>query len=659
MAYSYIIVQFLTLPNIDDIISIYESSSGYGLDETFKTERLLPLQTKIPTTYSDDDKYGLVSQEGVSYNNIDIKYTPIGGALTTKPLNTVPLINLGNGTFRFEICSETPVTIHYHDTGELVVWPLGYFTVIGACDSSFNGYVSANYKAALELDYNDTSLFTIVNTNGPVNSGLGTVKITANFHGAVFSAGDVEFATITIKNETVSPDNSVSPNGFEFRVNKKQTSVSPKTMTITTDADNWNITQLPAWLSVSALSGTGSVTISITPVSFSSLAVGEYNATFKVNLNGIDFDIETKLIITDFIINPFYPGKLYFTKEDISLSFESLSSNTYVNLLINISIFSMGTNEEANYTREYNYPLFKKKGKFYVGEIVEGLLEELLSLKDYIPDFKSNYIRKQQKPAEVTIYYTEKNYSDDSVITTGSIEMFKMIKGHRPFMTSNQLCLLTVSQQEITRISPNSVISTSFVYIGKPRVIVKNNNVIIEDFEIEESPDEIIYSYYRFNNNFKPGDLIEIIISKDLETRTQRFLVFKNGLESNFLFFENSNGLIEPYEFTGRRRVLSTLKHTTSSKIINRVGYDKKVFTSNTQGLILNTGQLLKTDHKIILSIIRSGNVWCAFENSDANYIMIDATTTKLTNEDTSNSEEDFDIEFNILEDADASIYPQ
>lgn len=188
--------------------------------------------------------------------------------------------------------------------------------------------------------------------------------------------------------------------------------------------------------------------------------------------------------------------------------------------------------------------------------------------------------------------------------------------------------------------------------------MVKINNKIIEDFEVEDSPDEIIYSYYRFNNNLKPGDLIEIIISKELETRTQRFLVFKNGLESNFLFFENSNGLIEPYEFTGRRRVLSTLKHTTSSKIINRIGYDKKVFTDNTQGLILNTGQLLKTDHKIILSIIRSENVWCAFENADAAYLRIDATTTKLTNQDTNNSEEDFDIEFNILEDTDASIYP-
>jgi hypothetical protein len=64
--------------------------------------------------------------------------------------------------------------------------------------------------------------------------------------------------------------------------------------------------------------------------------------------------------------------------------------------------------------------------------------------------------------------------------------MFKMAKGFKPFMTENQLALLT-AQQEITRITPQSFVGTSFVYFGTPRVIVKKNNAVIDDFEIEEA----------------------------------------------------------------------------------------------------------------------------------------------------------------------------
>jgi hypothetical protein len=41
-----------------------------------------------------------------------------------------------------------------------------------------------------------------------------------------------------------------------------------------------------------------------------------------------------------------------------------------------------------------------------------------------------------------------------------------MAKGFKPFMTENQLALLTVAQQEITRITPQSFVGTSFVYFG-------------------------------------------------------------------------------------------------------------------------------------------------------------------------------------------------
>jgi len=68
------------------------------------------------------------------------------------------------------------------------------------------GFINANYKNAFNLDYNSTGLFTILSTNGAVNSGIGTVEITANFHGAVFTGISNAFVNVTIVNEvTVAP----------------------------------------------------------------------------------------------------------------------------------------------------------------------------------------------------------------------------------------------------------------------------------------------------------------------------------------------------------------------------------------------------------------------------------------------------------------------
>jgi hypothetical protein len=66
------------------------------------------------------------------------------------------------------------------------------------------------------------------------------------------------------------------------------------------------------------------------------------------------------------------------------------------------------------------------------------------------------------------------------------------------------------------------------LYFGTPRVIVKKNNAVIDDFEIEEADaDRVIFSYFRFLDNLKPGDSLEIIVINGLETRSQRYLVFK------------------------------------------------------------------------------------------------------------------------------------
>jgi hypothetical protein len=68
------------------------------------------------------------------------------------------------------------------------------------------GHISTYYKQAFDLDYNASSLFTVVATNGTLYSGLGSVTITANYDNAVFAVSlNNTDAEITFTNHYVAP----------------------------------------------------------------------------------------------------------------------------------------------------------------------------------------------------------------------------------------------------------------------------------------------------------------------------------------------------------------------------------------------------------------------------------------------------------------------
>lgn len=590
MAYSTILIDFIDIPDVDQAISINETTLSIGILEVFKNERYSANQTKLPL------------------------FEPADG-------------------------------IH---------------------PDRFYGFVSEFLKNALNLDYNTSGQFTIVATNGAINTGIGSVLITANFANAVFSKiSNTTSANITITNEAdvpvdPPPTHSVTPLALTFNVVTAVPGAASKPVTITTPSA-WTIADtLPDWLQLSALSGSGNAVVDVTPVDYATMAADDYTTTFNVVIGAETFVVTVNLTVYDFIQNPFLPGKIYFTKELDYLKFSSINISTYIDFAIEIKVFKINTYEPIIYNRTYKFPLFQGKGDFHIGTIVHDLFDEIQELSDFVPDLKTNYYKSQYRPAEITVSFEEKAFG--TVITdlvTIAIPMFKMVKGYRPFTTEGELTLLSVAQQEITRITPQSFVGTSFIYVGTPRIVVKKNTDIIDDFTIPEVVDHVIYSYFRFVNNLKPGDSLEIIIVNGLETRTQRFLVFQNGMVNTYFFFENDNQMLEPYEFSGRRRVNPDFKHITTKKIKNLHVYDSKVKTTIGESFIINTGQLGKADYRMIVALVASPNVWCSFDNPEGPYFKIDSTTTKMTTQDTSTSEEDFAIEFNLLEDANASIYPR
>lgn len=523
-------------------------------------------------------------------------------------------------------------------------------------------YISQNYAAALETDFNVTAAFSIVNVNGTAGTGLGTVTITANYPNAVFTvADDPAFATITINNIVVPPPNGVYPAALTFNVDAQVSGASSKELTIVADSDSWAITNtLPSWLQASAMSGDDSAVIIISPVNYTGMFTGTHYYNLVVTIGADVFDILVTLNVVSNVTTPFKEGNIYFTEAEDYIEFEMDTTNTYIQVDIAITAYNYNTNTPVVYNRTYSLPLFKGKTEFHVGTIVHDLFDSIKELSQIVPSFTSNYFVNQYRPAQVAISFEEKAYGAyTGVLSSGSFPVFKMARGSQPFTTENQLCLLTVAQQEVIRITPGSPIATSFVFFGTPRIIVMKNNKKIDDFEIPEVAGNHIYSYFRFIDDLKPGDSIELIVVNDLETRSQRFLVMPIGLERTFFFFENNNQMLEPFEFTGRRRIGSNISSTKKTVVNKLKTYDTKAFANNLQNMIVNSGQLTKTEHRILTSLCLSTNVWCSLDTPEGPYFKVDAITNKVQNEDTSSTDESMDIEFNILEKANANIYPR
>ena len=657
MANSKIIIDFLQVPEENEVINISESLLGLNLNSVFKNVRSAFGEVVLPE--SSSLHYEMTIDSSADISNVDVEFTPPGGITTRISLSSVFVEDNLDGTFTYKITSSSPVLIVDVTTGDYITWPEGSFS----SSIGYTGYISTNYKTAFDEDYNAALDFTVDAVDGAVGSGLGTVTITANYSNAVFYlVSTTANLTVTIINEVPAvPVNSVTPLVLNFEVVTAIATATPQNITITTTED-WDILDvLPAWIGLSAITGTGSTVVTATPVNYTGLTAGVYNATFDVVIGIETFSITLNLTVFNFLQNPFSPGKLYFSQELDYLKFNSETPGTFIEFNIEIKVFKINTYEPIIYNRPYKFPLFQGKGDFHIGSIVHGLFEEIQELSDFVPNFKNNYSKTQYRPAEITVFFEEKTYGVTVPgLVNSSIPMFKMAKGFKPFTTENQLALLTVAQQEITRITPQSFVATSFVYFGTPRIIVKKNNAIIDDFEIEEADSEkVIFSYFRFLDNLTPGDSLELSVVNGLETRSQRFLVFKNGLESTYFFFENNNGVPEPFELSGRRRISSPIKHITTTKFKKLHSFTSKVKAEISQTMIVNTGQLTKNDHRVLTALIASDKVWCSLDTPEGPYFRVDATTNRTDNQDTSGSEEDFNIEFNILENANASIYPR
>jgi hypothetical protein len=374
------------------------------------------------------------------------------------------------------------------------------------------------------------------------------------------------------------------------------------------------------------------------------------------------------LVVTPFLVHPFNTTDLFFTRELDYILVTSSNTNSYLEITMDIKVFKNRNFELVSYNRVYNLSLLNGKGKFHVGSIIHQLFEDIKALSDVVPSVDINYAAPAYIPAEVTISYEEKgnlwNLALGAVFTSGTIGTFRMVKGWKPYITQNNFSLLCVMQQDTSRITPKSIIIVPFSHFGNPQIIVKRNGIAIDNFIVTTFPsasgsNKVLYNYFRFTNDLKVGDLLEVFIINGTEIRTRKYLVFPEGTDSTYVIFENTNGMLESYELIGRRR--SPIGYVTTKKTVYKELYqkEKKVKVDVNQSLVINTGRSLPGDYKIIDQIIKSDNVWIAFDSPFNKFLQVDATTPKFITEDTFLNDGTLDLDFNILDNSYASIYPE
>lgn len=563
----------------------------------------------------------------------------------------------------------TPMTFNYHQGGSLPesqsLYKFQYAGVIPPIISISTPLIDA----PLTVLHDNFTKHEISFFSGITSLDLGSYNyiIKIGFYGfGVVPDIIVDIPVLLNILEESSTDFEISPSPINFEATVGGSVPVSQALSINT-LESWSVVStIPTWLQLSQFSGTGLTTVLVSVLNYNSLPAGIYTFNVVFSDGTTEVSVVVNLTLKVFLVHPFIPGNLNFTKNLDYLFFTAELTNTYVLVTLDITIYSIENNLETNYIRTYNVPLPNKKGEFHIGSIVHQLLDEIESINQVVPSRNSNYAVTNYKPAKVNVTYEEKQYIEYLTIgdpfTSGTLNNLLFIKGNKPFVTSSQLCILSAQQQNISRVTADSAISISFVHLGIPLIIVKRNNIVIQELELisfDSDGAKIIYTFFRCLNTFSPGDLIEIYVANGTESRVHRFLVHHSGLESTFFWFENDNGVMQPFEFTGRIRPTSGYKHTTASKYSNLFNKNEKVNAENMQSFMINVGPIQLTDNLILDAIIKSKKVWCSFNGLDGDYIRVDCTTGKLPLFDTLKPELTFDLEFNILENSDAVLYPK
>ncbi|MDR6844537.1 hypothetical protein [Flavobacterium granuli] len=501
-------------------------------------------------------------------------------------------------------------------------------------EGGYDGYTSDNYVSAFNSDYNSEDLFSLSSYSGPESEGKGTVIITANYPGALFSVV-LETADVTITitegdDEPIDPEDppptfSFTPVSMAF---VHQQNVPSPTQLITLTGDLWKVkskpnfilgTSSPGVTIVSVTDGTGTYFVaSGSGNAIVGVGLSEYYdsdaiftgvdlaGTFEILKNNVHFGNINYTVsvsrLSDFFETPYTIGQKAFTLDPVFFKFQSENVGTYFQFNALINTYDFFTEELYENLIPQKVVLFKGKSEVNLGRLIHRLMRNF-------PDVNDNL--EQYKFTKLQVTVSEKLFLDDSVVRSGTSADIHFVAGLSRYFENYGFLEFNPK--------PNRVTQKSFAYLnilipaGSFELRTFKNGDLIATVVLPTDATTTLCKKVTFEN-FKQGDVIEYVIDLVGEVNEdapkKAFYIFPNSYYSNMIVWENEFKVQSAIECTGTAVLDPDLEYQSQKVYKNLVEALEHLSTSKEVKMFIDTGWLLFTDIDTIESLMRSKRVW-------------------------------------------------
>lgn len=378
---------------------------------------------------------------------------------------------------------------------------------------------------------------------------------------------------------------------------------------------NFNLSNIPAWLTVDASSGNNSRNITLTTVNSETLAAGNYQATFYVNYDSKSIPVFVELKVTEFV--SIETADYNFCLDKVILKANKMQSDArFLKVIVAIDI--KAADKVVSESPEYLIPYFKDQAETDIGAKVHNyfpIFEKHLFSQD---DAFKNQIVYERANVNLTIQELDVNYN---IILTTNINNIKLFPGHRP-----KYFPLFTSHNLRRKYKENK---TVFSYFSD----LLNANSFSDAAHNPELPNSVQTAMASTENL----DLTRVKNNTQLD-----FLPFPKTINNHVMQWINNNLVPEWFTFSGEYKIQTDFGHVYDNVTIG----GKKYATTELAKLTINTGFMLREEKALLKEVLASPISFIKLEGEVFRCFCI---SQKLTEKDSSERLINFDVEFLIV----------
>jgi len=538
-----------------------------------------------------------------------------------------------------------PVTFYVNVLGSYTLNFAKIFSITG------RGLVDESTKKIYVKRANGKQSFTVYLNNTVEFLGAGS-------HTSAITIKHSDGQLILPVNIFISPTNeiTVEPNFFSFEsiIGVKEASrqhiriVSPLPYTY----------EIPPWLYIAGI-GSQNLQGLVDPVDSVNFFPGTYEGNIKLTSAAGTVSIPVKYVIKANSYTDLLPSKLNFTKDQINIIVATKTIGAYIAASIFIKYFDF-SGEEFSKTITTDLPIFDGKADFHPGTLVDSLMPGIKNVTDFIPvniDSKINKPFPYYKPAVLNVKLDKIVYSNGVTLSSNTLNNILFVKGSSPvnYKDENGIAF----SEHPVRVTPNSYGMFNFFKRSGLHTIKIYLNGKLEKSITHDTVLDSVFGMILSFKDYKEGDLVFVNLEgEEGTTLVKQFYVFPENIESYHIAWVTEHEQIEMLEFTGAITIGSKYKRVENTVFKNLVNVKEILDTTKEQSLTVNTGWVLKNNHVLIDSLVRSKIAWLFLPGTDSTIPLVPKSDA-LSNYNSERAVYAYDINFTINPENDAKVYPR